>query len=249
MSCWVSNDKFENGKRVVDEDEPWIKTTIGNIEKDTEVHYDKLLEKLDPSQTVVVDSSEYLRAVVKLEENDKKRYTIAKITRDVGESVCGYRVCNIVYPYDLIASPGEAITSILDKIIQMLGNFEYFYNENGQFVFQRKRTYLDINFNNIINEHNNSIDQEIFAAPSELTPKYSYIFDGDELISSISNSPNLANLKNDYSIWGERKTGNISVPIHMRYAIDKKPFFYKAIGNEILRDELGFAYILIDEKI
>ena len=53
--------------------------------------------------------------------------------------------------------------------------------------------------------------------------KYSYVFDENTLISSIQNNPNLGEIKNDYSLWGSRKTENIEVPIHMRYAIDHKP--------------------------
>jgi hypothetical protein len=35
----------------------------------------------------------------------------------------------------LVASPGESITSILDKIKNMLGDYEYFYDIDGRFVF------------------------------------------------------------------------------------------------------------------
>ena len=53
--------------------------------------------------------------------------------------------------------------------------------------------------------------------------KYTYTFDKDILVSSFQNSPNLSNLKNDYSLWGMRKAGDLEVPVHMRYAVDKKP--------------------------
>jgi hypothetical protein len=33
---------------------------------------------------------------------------------------------------------GETLTSMLDKIVNMLGEFEYFYNLDGKFVFQKK---------------------------------------------------------------------------------------------------------------
>jgi len=47
----------------------------------------------------------------------------------------GYTPIDLVYPDELVASVGESVTSILDKIIQVLGDFEYFYNLKGQFVF------------------------------------------------------------------------------------------------------------------
>ena len=43
-------------------------------------------------------------------------------------------------------------------------------------------------------------------------------------------SPKLNNIKNDYSIWGARKYNDVEVPIHLRYAIDAKPLYYKTIG-------------------
>ena len=122
-----------------------------------ELSYEKLLEQLDPSGAVT-ETKNYYRARVKLKGSNTV-YTVAKIERDNGLQVCGYRICDIVYPYDLIGSPGETITSILDKLVKMLGNFEYFYDVDGHFVFQRKRTYLDVNYNNIIGEHD--INREI----------------------------------------------------------------------------------------
>jgi len=34
---------------------------------------------------------------------------------------------------------GDSLTSMLDKIKSMLGEFEYFYDIDGRFIFQRKR--------------------------------------------------------------------------------------------------------------
>jgi hypothetical protein len=44
-------------------------------------------------------------------------------------------------------------------------------------------------------------------------------------------------LKNDYSIWGTKTTsGNNTYPVHLRYAIDKKPTYYKNMEG-IIYDE------------
>ena len=197
--------------------------------------YEKLIGRLDPDGAVT-ESSDYMRAHIKLDGSDEI-CTVAKITRDNGLQVCGYRITDIIYPYDLIAAPGDTVTSILDKLVQMLGNFEYFYDVDGRFIFQKKRTYLDVSYNNIINEH--SINSEVFANSSEYSSKYSYTFDDHVLVSSVQNSPNLSNLKNDYSLWGQRENGNVTIPIHMRYAIDKKPMYYKVIGHTIKRNGDG----------
>jgi hypothetical protein len=66
------------------------------------------------------------------------RYSVTKVsstdTRYSGNAV-GYRVTDLTYAGDLISSIGESLTSILDKIKNMLGSFEYFYDVNGKFVF------------------------------------------------------------------------------------------------------------------
>jgi hypothetical protein len=53
---------------------------------------------------------------------------IAKI--EFGETA-GYRYTELTYAGDLIRGVGESITSILDKIKNMLGDFEYFYDLDG----------------------------------------------------------------------------------------------------------------------
>jgi hypothetical protein len=51
------------------------------------------------------------------------------------KDTAGYRLTELTYAGELIANVGEALTSILDKIKNMLGNFEYFYDVNGRFIF------------------------------------------------------------------------------------------------------------------
>jgi hypothetical protein len=53
----------------------------------------------------------------------------------VSGETAGYRTTELTYPGELISSIGEALTSILDKIKNMLGNFEYFYDIDGRFIF------------------------------------------------------------------------------------------------------------------
>ena len=245
MNCWIRPDHWENGELVQESWDNAISTTLGQIETTTSYKYEKLMEMLDPSGNVT-ETPDYTRAFVKLDLSSDKVYTIAKITRDNGMQVCGYRITDIVYPYDLIVSPGETVTSVLDKLVQMLGNFEYFYDVDGRFIFQKKRTYLDVSYNNIINEH--SINPEVWADSSMYNSKYTYVFDDHLLISSVQNAPNLSNLKNDYSLWGQRVNGNVTIPIHMRYAIDKKPMYYKVIGYKLQIVEINDKEIKISYK-
>jgi hypothetical protein len=59
-------------------------------------------------------------------------YTVIKI--DYDQDV-GYRPTKLTYPGDLIAKAGETVTSVLDKIKNIFGDFEYFYDIDGRFIF------------------------------------------------------------------------------------------------------------------
>ena len=158
-------------------------------------------------------------------------YTIAKI---VYGQTAGYRQTDLTYAGDLILSTGESITSMLDKIVQMLGEYEYFYDLDGNFVFQRKKTFINVSFNNIVDNRD-----ETYVENASQTSAVQYNFRDNNLISSIQHTPNIGNLKNDYSIWGKKigATGQ-ELPVHIRYAIDKKPTYYKAFnGNKYVSGE------------
>lgn len=151
---------------------------------------------------------------------DNENYYVAKVS--YGETA-GYRYTDLTYPGDLIANIGETIMSILDKIKNMLGEFEYFYNLDGQFVFQKKKIYADTRWNP---EMVDSDGRSYVSDSSEIA----YTFNNGVLITAFNNNPNLQNLRNDFSVWGERVgVSGAAIPVHMRYAIDKKPTQYNRI--------------------
>lgn len=153
---------------------------------------------------------------------DSKEYTVAKL--EYGQTA-GYKITELVYNGDLIANIGESLTSVYDKIVNMLGEFEYFYDLDGRFVFQKKHTYMNTSWNNLV-----TTEEDTYAEASELASEFIYSFEGNNLISSFSNNPNLNNLRNDFSIWGTRKNVNdAEIPIHYRYAIHEKPTKYKPV--------------------
>lgn len=155
-------------------------------------------------------------------EDDKNDYTYTIGKLEQGEAA-GYRVTELTYAGDLIINAGSSLTSGYDKIVKMLGNYEYFYNVNGQFVFQRKKNYINTIWNNKID----SGDEIYYADAAYLSPIV-YSFEDGHMIQSYQNNPNIQNIKNDYVVWGERIGASGAVlPIHYRYAIDKKPKRYK----------------------
>ena len=156
-------------------------------------------------------------------------YTVLKVN-DTDD--CGYRITDLTYtPEDgLICTVGEALSSILDKIKNMLGDFEYFYNLEGQFVFQRKPASANVNLSAV---HNIDL-QNLYVDAAALLNRVEYDFTDNYLISAINLNPTLNNVKNDYAIQGQRTTASgAQVPIRLRYAIDKKPTYYKAIDGKI----------------
>lgn len=149
-------------------------------------------------------------------------YTVMKA--EYGSSV-GYKITELTYSGDLIAQVGSPVTTaVLDKIVSMLGDFEYFYDLQGRFIFQRKKTYINTSWNNIRSDSEN---KQVYVESAVYTSEVTYSFENSSLITSFQNSPDFDNLRNDYSIWGTKTTvsGN-EIPVHLRYALDKKPIRY-----------------------
>lgn len=158
--------------------------------------------------------------------NQNTVYTVAKL--EYGQTA-GYRYTDLTYAGDLISTIGESFTSILDKIKIMLGDFEYFYDLQGRFVFQKKRTYTQSTWNNII-----KVGDEEYVDSAAYSSSSTYKFENANLITTFQNTPNFSNLKNDYSIWGERESvSGEKIPVHYRYAIDKKPNYYKTFDGDV----------------
>lgn len=214
-----NNSKFyiKDEKNSTEEEPVFIPVNLSDLGKEPYIEYlDTLTEPLTATQNnpkPIYDSK-------------KNKYIFTRIK--YGETG-GYRTTKLVYAGDLIAAAGDTITSVLDKIKNMLGEFEYFYDINGKFTFQKKRSWVNTLWTPINEADNNKEYVENIFNASPIV----YTFNSSNLISAYQNSPNLTNIRNDYSIWGERKGINdVTIPIHLRYAIDKKPSFYRAYDGE-----------------
>lgn len=164
---------------------------------------------------------------------DSDDYFICEKNKDMG-----FIYTDFTYPGELIGDAGNTVCDILDKIKNTLGNYEYFYDIHGTFIFQEIKNYLNTTqaattLNNLTNA-NYTIDIS--------KGKAAYIFDSSNLISSYSNAPQYNMIKNDFMVWGVRENASgISIPIRYHLAIDKKPI----VGNDY---EVGF-YIETDTLI
>ena len=182
-----------------------------------------------------MDNKEYSSEI----PNASNYYECTAAAINFGDDI-GYRLTDLVYDGDLISSLGDSLTSILDKIKTMLGDFEYFYDLEGHFVFQRKHNYVSTSFSNIVySQSTNRYSDESYVSYAAGEQKCEFNFEGSMLVTAFQNSPVLNNVRNDYSIWGKRKgVSGADIPIHLRYAIDKKPVYYKALnGIEYITSE------------
>ena len=176
---------------------------------------------------------------------------------EAGSNV-GFILTDFSYPGDLIGNPGDTVVTILDKIKNTLGNYEYFYDVQGNFRFQEIKNYLNNSQSKYILECLGNINRE----PSIFVPEYlqfksigeAYLLQrtngkavfsfkkNNNVVTSYSNTPQIQNIKNDYIIWGLRKSGgsNNDYPIRYHLAIDSKPQIgntYKVVKYVDLQDE------------
>ena len=164
-----------------------------------------------------------------------KKYYVAKAENG---QTAGFRKTELTWPggrnNQLIGNVGESLTSILDKINNILYNdFEYFYDIEGHFVFQRKKIFVNTTWNPIKDGGDG-----IYVDNDPANGPIAYEFKGSNLITSFANNPNLLNLKNDYSIWGIRESATgAEVPVHLRYAIDNKPTYYKTYKGKVFTSD------------
>lgn len=154
----------------------------------------------------------------------------------------GYVYTDFIYPGSLVSGIGDNVCSVLDKIKNTLGNYEYFYDVEGNFVFQEIKNYLNNSYlplngyrlddgykvgedgKRIISLASNGLsilDNANYEMDIYSNSKSVYTFnEGSGLITSFNNAPNYTNLKNDFHVWGENEDG---YAIHFHVAIKDKP--------------------------
>ena len=149
----------------------------------------------------------------------------------------GYIYTDFTFPGELIADAGSSVADNLDKIIQVLGNYEYFYDLDGNFIFQEKKNY----FNNaqslyILEAANNQqLVPDYIASQNGGNKLVAYLinmasgtsaftFEDSRLIKSYSNTPQYGAIKNDFVIWGTRTTSDgYEIPLRYHLVIDTIP--------------------------
>ena len=141
-------------------------------------------------------------------------------TFNIGEDV-GYIYVDFYYPGELSANSGDSVCSILDKIKNTLGNFEYFYDLEGNFIFQEIKNYLNTSQATSLGVE--TINQDDYLINVKRGTSV-YSFSNPEIISSFSNNPQYNQVKNDFIVWGQRESvDKKKYAIRYHLAIDSKP--------------------------
>lgn len=155
--------------------------------------------------------------------NYSEAYGNAYQSFEYGEDI-GFIYTDFIYPNELIGDAGSTVCTILDKIKSLLGNYEYFYDINGNFHFQEIKNYLNTSHATIELDKLTKDDYIVDMSKGKVV----YTFDDSNLITSYSNNPQYNMIKNDFVVWGIRENANGNeVPIRYHLTIDNKP----KIGN------------------
>ncbi|MCM1217883.1 MAG: hypothetical protein NC548_25625 [Lachnospiraceae bacterium] len=129
----------------------------------------------------------------------------------------GYQETPFTYPGELILNAGDTVVTLLDRITGILSNYEYFYDINGKFIFQQIKNYLntgspltELQMDDYVKNYNNA--------------KFLYSLTELDTTTAITKAPRYDNIKNDFYVWGQRKTiTDVEVDIRYHLTIDKKP--------------------------
>lgn len=175
----------------------------------------------EPGQTKDVPK-DAVRAIDNYFKDKKVAYRL--LTFEQGEDV-GYIETDFYYASELTSSAGSSVVDVLNQIKDYLGNFEFYYDVYGNFIFQEIKNYLNT-------MQGTTLERKIVENPNFEADfskgKVEYTFDNN-LAISFSNQPQFSEIKNDFIVWGKRKNaaGN-DQPFRYRVCIDNKP----EIGKE-----------------
>ena len=141
----------------------------------------------------------------------------------------GFVYTDFTYPGELSCAAGDTVTSVLDKIIGIMGNYEYFYDVEGNFVFQEKQNYLNMTNTAYWAKEQNAkvgnLPSEVYEADMYRLSRPVYNFIHNQFTTAYNNTLNFNNIKNDFVVWGSYPSSksNSRIPCRFHLAIDKKP--------------------------
>ena len=210
--------EYEKIKTKQEENKEYTEEEWLTIKKEHEENKKILQEQIDKEQARIKAGPNHIETDQELAEKIKS-YKVYSYGDDVG-----YIYSDFYFPRELVGNAGDSVCTILDSIKNTLGNFEYFYDLDGNFRFQEIKNYL--NTTQATNALNSEDPTNYLVDRTK--GKAAYVFNDSEIITSFSNSPQYANVKNDFVVWGMRESvDGKTLPIRYHLAIDSKP----KVGN------------------
>lgn len=155
----------------------------------------------------------------------------------------GFINTDFTFPTDkeLASGVGDSIVTVLDKLKNTLGNFEYFFDLDGVFHFQMIKNYL--NEGSSFTDLKDAIRDKYLINTSQGKSLYHF---NNQLEISCSNSPQFAQIKNDIMVWGRvPDTENI---LRYHLIIDKMPALERKYYLEVYTDSLGIKRLRKNEN-
>lgn len=148
---------------------------------------------------------------------------------DYGADV-GYIYSDFILSEELYSNAGDSVCTILDKIKNILGNYEYFYDEMGIFHFREIKNFLNVTQAEFVLDEMSENDYLVETT----NEKALYSFEDSKNITSITITPNYSNIKNEYIIHGimpgDSKESAANIMYHL--VIDEKPEIDDGISFE-----------------
>lgn len=230
----------------------------------------------DLNKIIVNDIDDKIKQVLKwrgsnnlylfIQKTDEKncKYTTINAPKDINNDAfrkitipfnydAGYTYTDFVYPGELTAGAGDSVCTVLDKIKNTLGNYEYYYDVFGNFIFQEIKNYVNTS-------EWRTIYQSLVENPGDYLPyaynaglsTSTYSFDSTDFVISYSNAPQFNMIKNDFIVWGIRtsSTGQ-QLPCRYHLAIDKRPKITEPYVNSLpicfdvsMYDKIKRCYII-----
>lgn len=130
------------------------------------------------------------------------------------EGTIGYKMIDYIYPTELTLTTGQPVSSVYEQCKQALGgNYEYFYDVDGNFIFQEIKNYLNNNIPSLKDLKTTDYRYSFDKVPVQ------FDFSQYNIETAYVNTPNWNNIKNDFYVWGY----NDDQLIGYHLVIDDKP--------------------------
>lgn len=130
------------------------------------------------------------------------------------EGTIGYKMIDYIYPTELTLTTGQPVSSVYEQCKQALGgNYEYFYDVDGNFIFQEIKNYLNNNIPPLKDLKTADYRYSFDKVPVQ------FDFSQYNIETAYVNTPNWNNIKNDFYVWGY----NDDQLIGYHLVIDDKP--------------------------